>query len=135
MAYDEALAVRIRRVLEGETGIGERKMFGGLCFTASGRMCCGVLGKDLVVRVAPDGWEGALRRPHTRPMDFTGRPMRGFLYVAPRGTRDGRSLRRWVGEGVAFARQAALRRPRRPRSRPLPRRRRAGGASTRPGAR
>lgn len=118
MAYDETLGGRVRRLLAEEPGIVERKMFGGLCFTVSGRMCCGVLGRDLVLRLSPERGEAALRRPHTRPMDFTGRPMRGFLYVAPAGTRDGRALRKWVAEGVEFARTIAAAGPprrRRPR--------------------
>jgi len=130
MAYDESLAFRIRRVLAGERGIGERKMFGGLCFTAAGRMCCGVLGKDLVIRVTPGGWEAALRRRFTRPMDFTGRPLRGFLYVGPGGTRDGRSLRRWVGEGLAAARIQPAK-SRSPRTRRLTGGRRRAPASSR----
>ena len=116
MAYDETLAGRVRSLLIREPGIAERKMFGGLCFTVSGKMCCGVLGRDLVVRLPPERWETALRAAHTRPMDFTGRPMRGFLYVAPGGTRDARALRKWVAEGVGFARSIATRAARPPRA-------------------
>ncbi len=116
MAYDEELAGRVRRLLIEEPGIAERRMFGGLCFTVSGKMCCGVLGRDLVLRVPKERWETALRAAHTRPMDVTGRPMRGFLYVAPGGTRDARALRKWVAEGVEFARTIAASGPRRPRA-------------------
>src|SRR5262245_28524745 len=82
MAYDEALAGRVRLALRGQPGIAERKMFGGVAFLRNGRMCCGVVGQDLVVRVIESDMEKALRERHVRPMDFTGRPMRGFVYVS-----------------------------------------------------
>ena len=113
MAYDETLAVRVRRLMVRENEAAERKMFGGLCFTVSGRMCCGVLGRDLVLRLAPERYDAALRAPHVRPMDFTGRPMRGFVYVGPGGTRDARALRRWVAAGIGFARSLGQRADRR----------------------
>ena len=120
MAYDETLADRLRTLVFAEPEAAERKMFGGLCFLVSGRMCCGVLGRDLVLRVSPERAPEVLRLPHVRPMDFTGRPMKGFVYVGPAATRDARALRRWVAEGVAYARSlppAAARRARRPRPR------------------
>ena len=82
MAYSEALANRIRGVM-GNRRISERKMFGGLCFLLQGKMCCGVLKDLLVVRIDPANSAALLKSPHVRPMDFTGRPMRGFLYVGP----------------------------------------------------
>ena len=63
----------------------EERMFGGLAFMLNGHMCCGIVGDDLVVRTGLDRFEAALFRPHPRPMDFTGRPMRGFVYVSPPG--------------------------------------------------
>ena len=65
-------------------------------------MCCGVVGSDLMVRVGPDGYDDALRRAHTREMDFTGRPMRGMVYVAADGVRPTRDLRAWVERGAGF---------------------------------
>lgn len=101
MSYDERIAERIRRALHDRRGITEKKMFGGIAFLSRGRMFCGVLRDDLVVRVGPDRHETALARPGTRPMDFTGRPMKGFVYVAPRGCRTARDLRRWIEDGLA----------------------------------
>ena len=77
MAYDEKLAARVRGALAGRGGVEEKKMFGGLTFMLRGKMCCGVLKGDLVLRVGPDRAAGALKSPHARPFDFTGRPMKG----------------------------------------------------------
>lgn len=102
MAYDEALADRVRALLAGRTDVGERKMFGGLTFLVGGNMCCGVNGDELIVRLDPEREDEALARPHARPMDFTGRPMRGFVTVRPEGL-DGGRLEQWVEDAVARA--------------------------------
>ena len=102
MAYDEQLAVRIRTLLGNRTDVTERKMFGGLTFMIGGHMCCGVNGNELIVRLDPEREDEALARPHARPMDFTGRPMRGFITVQPDGLKGSR-LSRWVQEAVARA--------------------------------
>ena len=86
MAYDETLADRIRTALHGRDDVEERKMFGGITFMVAGRMACGVIHDDLMVKVGTEGHADALAEPHTRPMDFTGRPMRGMVYVDPVGT-------------------------------------------------
>ena len=96
MAYDEQLADRVRLVLAVRPGVDERRMFGGLSFLVGGKMCCGVLGGELIVRLSPLDGEKALAEPHTRPMDFTGRPMKGWIYVAPAGLASDDGLRRWV---------------------------------------
>jgi hypothetical protein len=103
MAYDEGLADRVRDVLASDPGLTERKMFGGLAFMLDGHMCCGIVGHDLMLRLGVDGADAALARPHVRPMDFTGRPMTGMVYVSPEGVR-GRALRGWVERASAFAR-------------------------------
>ncbi len=103
MAYDEALADRVRRLLEDHADVTEKRMFGGLSFLLAGKMCCGIIKDDLMVRVGPDGHEEALEDPHARPMDFTGRPMRGFIYVGPDGLSTEEALARWVDRGVAYA--------------------------------
>ena len=95
MAYDERLADRVRELLRERTDVTERRMFGGLTFMVSGHMCCGINGDELILRLAPEAEEAALRAPHARPMDFTRRPMRGFVTIAPDGLKD-RSLDRWV---------------------------------------
>ena len=101
MAYDEKLADRVRDVLEEVDGVTERKMFGGLAFMVHGHMACGIAGDDLMLRLGAAGAERALERPHVRPMDFTGKPMTGMVYVAPEGLR-GAALRRFVGEATEF---------------------------------
>ena len=103
MPYDQKLAQRLRDLLTDHDGIDERKMFGDLCFLVNGNMLCGVESDRLMVRVGPRAYDDALARPHARPMDFTGRPMKGLVWVDPPGLRDKRSLRRWLQRGLAFA--------------------------------
>ncbi|MGE3525178.1 MAG: TfoX/Sxy family protein [Gemmatimonadales bacterium] len=96
MAFNERLAERVRRALATRRDVRERRMFGGLAFMVRGHMCVGITGDDLMVRVGPEGYERALRRRHARPMDFTGKALRGFVYVAPAGTAAAASLRSWL---------------------------------------
>jgi TfoX N-terminal domain len=117
MAYDERLAQRIRQTFGTRPDVAERKMFGGLTFLCDGRMCCGVVGADLMVRVAEDQFDKVLRRRHVRPMDFTGQPMRGFVFVSPPGFRTAASLRAWLSQGARVASQKAAK-PAKRRSRP-----------------
>ncbi|MCA9705991.1 MAG: TfoX/Sxy family protein [Myxococcales bacterium] len=104
MAYDEILAERIRTVLHRRKGISERRMFGGLAFMAGGNMSCGVVRDELMVRVGPQGYDEALAQPHARPMDFTGRPLRGMVYVGKAGLVRDEDLQAWVMRGLEFAR-------------------------------
>ena len=119
MPYDETLAERLRKALGGRSDISERKMFGGLAFLCDGRMCCGITGEDLVVRVTTDELPQVMKSPHVRPMDFTGRPLKGFVYVAPGGYRTAAALRTWVDRALRFAEsdEAPIRKPRRRRPR------------------
>lgn len=78
-------------------------MFGGLTFLVRGHMCCGVVHSRLMVRVGPDTYDHLLTEPHARPMDFTGRPMRGFLFVEAAGTAKPSALRRWITRAVSHA--------------------------------
>lgn len=103
MAYDEALAERIRTALRDRDDVAERKMFGGIAFMVAGRMACGVIHDDLMVKIGADGHDGALAQPHTRPMDFTGRPARGMVYVEPAGVASEADLARWVERAVRVA--------------------------------
>jgi hypothetical protein len=105
MAYDERLAEKIRRALSGTRGLSERKMFGGLCFLIGGRMCCGIYDQRLVARVRREVYEETLARPHVRPMDFTGKPLRGFVCVMPGGLKKRGELGRWIAEGIRIARK------------------------------
>lgn len=121
MSYDPRLAERVRAVLAARPAIDERAMFGGLCFLADGKMVCGLVGDELMVRVGPEAWDEALARPHARPMDFTGRPLRGFVYVAAAGLRTRPALTAWVERGLAYAALAPARPRRSARPRPRPR--------------
>lgn len=103
MAYDERLAERIRKALPDRPRITEKKMFGGIAFLLDGKMFCGIVKDDLMVRVGPEAHEAMLREPHARPMDFTGRPMTGYVYVAPAGFASDVALARWVARGAKFA--------------------------------
>ena len=103
MAYDEGLAQRIREMLGDRTDMAEKKMFGGLSFMLHGNMCCGVAGDDLMARVGPGQYEEALGRPHARPMDFTGKPLKGFCYVDAKGYDADADLERWIDLAVRFA--------------------------------
>ena len=103
MGYDTELAARVRRMLGSRTDVQERAMFGGLTFMVRGHMCCGVSASRLMVRVDPDTYDRLLAEPHARPMDFTGRPMRGLLFVDPTGTATSSALGRWIARAVKHA--------------------------------
>jgi TfoX/Sxy family transcriptional regulator of competence genes len=103
MTFRELTVGQIRDAMQHRTGMSEREMFGGIAFMLEGNMCCGIIDDHLVVRVGPDAYETALREPHTRPMDFTGRPLPGFIYVEREGfANDDRSLRAWIERGIHF---------------------------------
>ncbi len=103
MAYSEPLAARVRAIAGKHGRLTEKRMFGGLAFLEQGRMVCGVLGDELVVRVGADAHAAALSDPHVKPMDFTGRPMKGFVYVSGDGLRTAKDLKRWFAAGLAGA--------------------------------
>ena len=102
MAYNEALADRVRAVLLPVANVDEKKMFGGVTFMVSGQMCCGVLKDDLVVKTGPDGFDALVAQPHVRPFDFSGRPMVGMVYVASPGVASDEQLREWIQRGLDF---------------------------------
>jgi TfoX/Sxy family transcriptional regulator of competence genes len=103
VAFDEALADRIRDVLASRAEITERKMFGGIAFMLAGNMAVGVIGEDLMVRLDPADAEKALTEPHTRPMDFTGKPAKNMVYVDAEGTVSDKGLAAWVEAGADYA--------------------------------
>jgi TfoX/Sxy family transcriptional regulator of competence genes len=115
--YDETLAGRLRKALGSRPDVSERKMFGGLAFLCHGRMCCGIIGDDLVVRVMAEDMPQVMKSPHVRPMDFTGRPLKGFVYVAPGGYKTAAALRTWVERALRFVEsdEAPIRKTRRRR--------------------
>lgn len=103
MPYNEELASQVRVSLGPLAGLTEKKMFGGLAFMLNGNMCVGVTNDDLMVRVGPHEHEELLSLPHARPMDFTGRPMKGFVFVGLEGLAEADVLKEWVGRGIGFA--------------------------------
>jgi TfoX/Sxy family transcriptional regulator of competence genes len=103
MAYDRGLAERVREVLVDRPGITERAMFGGLAFLVDGKMFVGILNSSLMARVGPERHEDALAMPNVRAMDFTGRPMKGYVYIDPPAMAADQDLRAWVLWCVQFA--------------------------------
>ena len=102
MAYSEALAERIRKSLTGTAGVAEKRMFGGIAFMLHGHMFVGVVDSTLMARVGPDEYEAALSRPHVRVMDFTGKPMPGYVFVDPAGLRTAKALQAWTQKCAKF---------------------------------
>ena len=117
MSYDEKLAERTRSVLDSRDDVVERKMFGGLAFMVRGHMCVGIVDRELMIRIGPDAYESALAEAHARPMDFTGRPLRGMVYVGAAGLRTEAGLRAWVDRGLRFVSALAPRRKAAPKLR------------------
>jgi TfoX/Sxy family transcriptional regulator of competence genes len=103
MAYNEALAKRIRAGLKGLRGMEEKKMFGGVGFLIHGNLACGVHRQDMVVRLSEGDYEAALKSPGIRVFDITGRPMRGWILVSAGACDTDRSLKKWLDKSVQFA--------------------------------
>ncbi|MEU9372647.1 TfoX/Sxy family protein [Streptomyces sp. NPDC048255] len=103
MTYDEGLAQRVRERLGERPDLTEKRMFGGLTFLLHGNMTVGVAGDELIARVGPEGTERALARPEARPMDFTGRPMRGWVTVGGPSLAEDAVLDHWITTATAFA--------------------------------
>lgn len=103
MAYDLSLADRVTDTLTARrVGFATKAMFGGLCFMVDDKMCLGVLDTRLMVRLDPEVEPEALQRPGAGPMAFTGRPMKGYVFVDAEGHDSDRSLRQWIDWALAF---------------------------------
>ena len=102
MAYNQKLAERIRSELDGMPFV-EKKMFGGVGYLLHGNMACGVNKDNLIVRVDPEKHAALLKKPHAKPFDLTGKPMKGWVVVEPDGVKTARQLGTWIKEGVEFA--------------------------------
>jgi TfoX/Sxy family transcriptional regulator of competence genes len=103
MAYDEHLADRIRLSLKSKKAkYEEKKMMGGLCFMVDDKMCIGVVKSDLMTRISPDHYDSLLNEPGAKPMDFTGRIMKGFVMVEPKGVDMDNDLDKWVQRCLDF---------------------------------
>lgn len=102
MAFDAGLADRIRRLLPGTGAVEERKMFGGLAFMMNDHMFCGIVKADLMLRLGAEESAAALGQPHTRPMDFSGKPMKSMVYVSAAGLDSDESLQAWVESALNY---------------------------------
>lgn len=102
MAADESLAERIRDALSRRRNIEERKMFGSVCFLLNGNLLVGVWKDSLIARLGPDEGGVALREPHVKVFDVTGRPMKNWVMVEPEGVEEDNQLKEWIGRAVAF---------------------------------
>lgn len=111
MPYDEGLAERLRETLQSPQNITEKKMFGGLAFLSRGYMFVGIVGDVLMARVGPEYYEHALSRPHVRKMDFTGTPMKGYVYVDPPGIEKDSVLSEWVHRCQTFVQSLPPKKP------------------------
>ncbi len=102
MAFNEKLSDRIREALAVRNDIEEKYMFGGVCYMVDGKMCIGVVGDELMCRIGPDAYEQALEKDGCREMIFTGKPMKGYVFVAENGYRSKSEFDHWLGLCLAF---------------------------------
>lgn len=101
MAFNEILAKQLREAFYRKNiEVEEKRMFGGIAFMYKGKMCCGVATDELMVRVVVEKMEALLERPHVREMDFTGRPLKGFLYVGQEALKSVDSFNEWIAYGI-----------------------------------
>lgn len=103
MAYNQVLAERVERYMRKASGFSSRKMFGGVCYMLNGNMACGVVEDKLMLRIGAERAENLLGEDDVSPMDFTGKPMKGMVYVAPKGTACDDNLVRWLAIAKDFA--------------------------------
>jgi len=102
MAYDEGVAQRVREVMADYENLSEKKMFGGIAFMLSGNMCVGVVKDQLMLRVGKEQYEGLLKNSYVKEMDFTGKAMKGFIYLQPDGFAEDDDLKNWIEKACAF---------------------------------
>ena len=103
MAYSEELAIRMRAELGRARGLQEKKMFGGIGFLVNGNMACGVHGQNLIVRLGTADYEAALKKPHVKIFNMTGRPMSGWIFVERPGYQSKAALQRWMAISIQYA--------------------------------
>ena len=106
MAYNEQLNDRLREVMAELPGVEEKHMFGGVCYMLNGKMCIGIVKDELMCRIGPDAYEGALERKGCREMVFTGKPMNGYVFVSEEGMKTKKDFAHWVDLCIAFNQQA-----------------------------
>jgi TfoX/Sxy family transcriptional regulator of competence genes len=106
MAYSETLSNRIREALAGHKKVAEKQMFGGVCYMVDGKMCIGVVKDEMMCRIDPNAYEEALEKKGCREMVFTGRPMKGFVYVSEEGMKTKKDFEYWISLCLAFNKKA-----------------------------
>ena len=106
MTYDEHLTKRVRTTLKGQEKVEEKKMMGGLTFMVNGKMCVGIMKDDLMARIDPEVYESALQKKGSREMNFTGRPMKGFVFVSSEGTSSAKDLNHWINLALDYNNKA-----------------------------
>lgn len=111
MSYDESLAERIRELLQNRNDVEEMKMFGGLCYMVSNHMCCGIVKETLMARVGPSNYERCLANKHASEMDFTGKAMKGMIYVSPQGLESDSDLAEWISICTGFVESLPPKKP------------------------
>ena len=103
MAYDGALAARIRRSLATAKHVEERTMLDGLAFLVSGRIVCAVVNNNLMVRVGRGRYEASLREPHVAAVGVKGAPTAGYVFVGPAGCRNEEHVAAWIDRAISYA--------------------------------
>lgn len=106
MAYNEKLADRIGEALSSVPKVEEKKMFGGICYLVNGKMCVGIVDDEMMCRIGPDAYEAALERKGCREMDFTGKPMIGYVYVSEEGMKTKKDFDYWLRLALEFNKKA-----------------------------
>lgn len=106
MAYNEQLNDRIREVMASLPNVEEKHMFGGTCYMLNGKMCIGVVGDEMMCRIGPDAYEEALEQTGCREMVFTGKPMKGYVFVSTEGMRTKKQFESWIDRCIAFNAEA-----------------------------
>ena len=102
MAYNEKIETRIKRIVSGWKNTEDKKMFGGICHLINGNMFCGVHKEFLILRLGTDKAEDALKLPHVRPFDITGKPMKGWIMVTENGFKSDKDLKDWLDQTLMF---------------------------------
>jgi hypothetical protein len=102
MASDPKLVARLEALLAGRPGVTPRTMFGGVAYMLNGNMCVGVHKRWLIIRAGERRAVPLLERAHVRPMDVTGKPMKGWIMIGPEGVKRGTDLARYVDAAIEF---------------------------------
>lgn len=102
MVYKEEIETRVKKIVSSWKNTADKKMFGGICHLLNGNMFCGVHKEFLILRLGREKAENALKLPHVRPFDITGKPMQGWIMVAEDGFKTGDELKSWLGQAKSF---------------------------------